>query len=485
MWKCLKNIFKSTNPSPALNIKQSEQIITNNLSVESNIHQSYMDVDNIDDYSYRYLWTDKQLSDFDISILKLKSYDGYLRQEMLEKFQQNFQPALFPHVLNRLSDYVPINRKLAATHIQEWSERTEFSKLCIDHFYEIATLQKRERTEEEIFTLLLCKVKNDKAYLVETLTQQQGILSRILLEFIIKYEWIDSDELFELCRNAKDQKVRAHWLEQIIQYESNLALILILKSSSFREVQYRLFDILYKRNALNTEDLVLMWQSSFISVMDYASFALRQIDFDFERYFTENPISALSISHLRIRAYQWILLKEDIIEFFKIIEQIDQSLIVNSVLFFALKQKYIQVDQYLSFYQKSGRKLYFYQLSKARKYLQNKLSLDELDRYLLIMVTKDEVNFQQRLKLVEGYNIGDQLYWFIQQIQYIQTTQDQKFFENHLQEKLTHLKNAAYGLKWTEQQQYQMQNLLPRFILLYPQFFEDLTVKKLLKPYLK
>lgn len=87
--------------------------------------------------------------------------------------------------------------------------------------------------------------------------------------------------------------------------------------------------------------------------------------------------------------------------------------------------------------------------------------------------------------MVEGYNIGDQLYWFIQQIQYIQTTQDQKFFENHLQEKLTHLKNAAYGLKWTEQQQYQMQNLLPRFILLYPQFFEDLTVKKLLKPYLK
>ena len=127
MWKCLKNIFKLTNPSPALNIKQSEQIITNNLSVESNIHQSYMDVDNIDDYSYRYLWTDKQLSDFDISILKLKSYDGYLRQEMLEKFQQNFQPALFPHVLNRLSDYVPINRKLATTHIQEWSERTEFS----------------------------------------------------------------------------------------------------------------------------------------------------------------------------------------------------------------------------------------------------------------------------------------------------------------------------------------------------------------------
>ena len=200
-------------------------------------------------------------------------------------------------------------------------------------------------------------------------------------------------------------------------------------------------------------------------------------------YFKAHPVEQLSTFEVRIRAHQWMLLKGDLTEFYTIIEQVNQPLIVDSILSLALKQKYIEIDQYFSFCRKMGRKLHFYHLSKAKKYLSEKPSLDELIHYSSFI--DDGISFHQRLELVNGSNFADQLYWYVKQHDYIETIEDQQLLGSYVRQNLQNLKYAIYGVQWTESQKIEMRSRLPDFTQLYPDIFDDQNIIVLLRPYLE
>jgi hypothetical protein len=133
MFKFLKKWFASVDSPSISNNKAFEQNNIPNVDVD----QSYVIDDSIDQNNdnYEYGFTHKQFSDFEILTLRLRNYSGYIRQSTLEQIRDNYDEDLFPHLLDRLSDYVKSNRKLAVNHLERWREHPEFSKLCIRFFF--------------------------------------------------------------------------------------------------------------------------------------------------------------------------------------------------------------------------------------------------------------------------------------------------------------------------------------------------------------
>lgn len=470
-----------------LQINKADPIVIPQTSVKNDAKseikhelQEAMPENNEDHYLYGFV--QNKLSDFEIKLYKLRSYDGFTRQRMLEHLKHCFDAELFPHLLERLSDYVEINRQLAAQHVLKWSEHVEFSQLCVHHFLLIATLQNRDRTEPEAFKLLLSEVSKQTHFFSEIFSKQQGVLPRTLLKFILQYQWVDKEKLFELCRLAKDQQVRKYWLDEIIQNQTEAELLQELKQSKLKDVQYQLFDHLYQNNALALEDLILFWKSKFPSMMDYAYFALRQKAFNFDQYFIENPIKSLTRSDAIIQAKQWILLKGDDQTFFEILKKIDSKDIINAYIFKALKQQYLNIEQCLKYYQNTQQKIEFWYLIKLKKITQQQMNIDEIQQFICLI--EPEILFTQRLSLIEHHGIWDQLYWLVLQKQHIKNSQDQAFFDQFVECHLHDLHYAIYGAQWTASQKQEMALLLPTFVQSYPQIFAKPEVKKISKPYL-
>ncbi|MFC2994548.1 hypothetical protein ACFODO_04520 [Acinetobacter sichuanensis] len=241
MLKFLKNLLQINKADPIV-IPQTS--VKNDAKSEIK-HELEEEMSENHEDNYLYGFAQNKLSDFEIKLYKLRSYDGFTRQRMLEHLKHCFDAELFPHLLERLSDYVEINRQLAAQHVLKWREHAEFSQLCIHHFLLIATLQNRDRTEPEAFKLLLSEVSKQTHFFSEIFSKQQGVLPRTLLKFILQYQWVDKEKLFELCRLAKDQQVRKYWLDEIIQNQTEAELLQELKQSKLKDVQYQLFDHLY------------------------------------------------------------------------------------------------------------------------------------------------------------------------------------------------------------------------------------------------
>ena len=411
----------------------------------------------------------------------LRYYDGYARQRTLEHLKDCYEQELFPALLFRLSDYVEINRELAAQHIQRWSQRPEFAQLCIDHFLQIAAVQQRVRTVPEIENLLLNTVAENKDYLQRTVIFEQGQLPRILLNYIVEHQWIKQEQLLELSKIAKDQIVRKFWLDHIAQNESDQTLLFELKRSQFRDVQYYLFDVLYQRKILNTDDIIELWHSRFLSVMDYAYFALRQQNFNFKNYFNQYPIELLSPQQVKIRAYHWVLFKGEQAQFFEIIEKIEIKTIANALVLFALKQKFIQLYQYLDYFTLTQQKLLPHQFFKAKAYSTTQPTLDELEQYL--QLTTADISFEQRLNLTQNYDLWDQVYWFVTQQKYVQTEEEQQNFDDQVKYRLPLLHYRIYPPRWTVVQKDEMKQHLPIFAKKYPEILNEMDIKKMLDKY--
>ena len=467
MFKFLKKIFCSSEP-----YINTAEILAERQAVEqiriSNIPQPELEIADIPFIR----------KSFNELLQSLRYYDGYARQRTLEDLKDCYEQELFSALLFRLSDYVEINRELAAQHIQCWSQRPEFAQLCIDHFLQIAAVQQRVRTVPEIENLLLNTVAENKDYLQRTVIFEQGQLPRVLLNYIVEHQWIKQEQLLELSKIAKDQIVRKFWLDHITQNESDQKLLFELKNSQFRDVQYYLFDVLYQRKILNNDDIIELWHSRFLSVMDYAYFVLRQQNFNFKNYFNQYPIELLSPQQVKIRAYQWVLFKGEQAQFFEIIEKIEIRPIANALVLFALKQKFIQFHQYLDYFALTQQKLLPHNFIKAKVYSDTQPTLDELKQYLSLV--KDNLSLLQRLDLTQGYSLWDQLYWFVTQQEYIQTEKDRQDFYYHLRCRLQFLSYEIYTPRWTVIQKDQMKLQLPVFMKQYSEIFEDVGVKKIL-----
>jgi hypothetical protein len=331
--------------------------------------------------------------------------------------------------------------------------------------------------------MLLSEVANNKVLLSETLISQQGKLPRELLKFILRYQWINENELLQLCSRANDQKIRAFWLNHFIENTSDIEILEELKKSRFKDIQYQLFDVLYQKNILTTEDLILFWHSKFASIMDYAYFALRQQNFDFEAYFQEHPINQLVPIEATIRAKQWILLKGDLTTFFNLLKQINSASIRDSIIFLALRKHYLTVQNCLDYFSQIKEKLDFFHISKFKKNSEEYIGLAELHQYLSLI--QSPISIKQRLSLVDDYNVWGQLYWFVTNQQYIQNDEDGAVFESHIAEHLPNLAYAIYGEQWFSSQKAEMQALLPAFVQSYPHIFVDERIQKLLNSYLE
>lgn len=481
MWAIFKKWFKTSEIEPLQNESSNDiasEIISKPSMVQEKENTQFNDHDN-----YVYGFSSKKLSDFDLLILNLRSYSGYIRESTLNQNRDNYNVELFPYVLERLSDYVDVNCKLAAAHIIRWSQKANFSQLCIDHFLGIAALKYRNRTDQNIFNLLLSEVGHQQIYLSETLTSKQGKLPRVLLNFIIEYQWMDESELFKLCQMAKDQKIRAYWLENMIQNETDDSLYRALKHSAVKDVQYQLFDVLYRKNILSTDDLVHFWHNRFPNIMDYAYFALRQKAFDFEKYFSQNPIEHLPHIEVKIRAQQWLFMKGEVRDFFKILAQLHSKELAYSFVLKALKKQYIDLDIYFDFLTESKQTVKFYHLSKLKKCAQRHLNLDELTQYLTFV--DEPITLQQRLHMVDGYNGWDQLYWFVINRHHIQNDHDKHIFDDYIVPVIGHLSYEIYGVQWNADQKEQMRSLLPAFVQQYSKLFEHKNVQNTLKLYLE
>ncbi len=470
MFKFLKKIFGYPEP-----YRDTAEILAERQAFDEQIRIASMPTPKIVQIRFITMSLDELLC-------SLRSYDGYTRQRTLEHGKDGYDQALFPALLFRLSDYVEINRNLAAKHIQRWSQHPEFAQLCLDYFLEIVAVQQRVRTVPEIENLLLNEVAKNQEYLQRILISEQGQLPRVLLTYIERYQWIESKQLLELCKNAKDQLVRKFWLAHIIKNESEQKLVFELKHSKFREVKYHLFDVLYQRQILNPEDVIELWHSRFLSVMDYAYFVLRQQKFDFQEYFNQHPIEFLNSQQAKIRAYQWILFKGDQVQFFKIIEKIETQQISNALVLYAVKQKFIQFDQYLSYLQSTQQKLLPHQFFEAKTYSGMQPTLGELVQYIQLL--KESISLEQRLNLTQDYDLWDQVYWFVTQEPYIQSEREQQNFDYEVRCRLQFLHYKTYPPRWTVGQKVEMKQHLPIFVQKYPEIFEEKGVKKVLEKYL-
>ena len=490
MWDFLKKLFSNKENKDELNIqnkeidqapdvsqKLSESTIPKNDETQEIVHSNFDFCQEEDNYVYGF--SHKKLSEFEILLLKLKDYSGYIRQKTLESLANCFDAELFPHLLNRLSDYIPINRQLAAEQITKWSERPEFSQLCMVHFLEITTLQKRERTEQRVFQLLLEKIGQNQKVLQEGLTEQQGLLPRELLKFTIQQQWIESAVLFELCKNAKDQHVRAHWLENLILNQNDIELIAELKETKYRDVKYRLFDVLYQRQALKTDDLIDMWHSPYVSVMDYAYFTLRQQKFDFNNYFLKNPLHTLTHAQARIRACQWIMMKGDLAQFYQILDQVENHIIVKALMKYAVKQQYIQFEQYLNYFQNIRQKLVLADVLKTKKLSKHHLNVDELQQMTLLL--DDEVTLQQKLDWVEDLHVWDKLYWYVIQFSHDQTLEEKALFRQVTDHLMLNMQYITHSPAWSSEQMHSFRQKLPVFIQAFPQVLEHQKIRQILQ----
>lgn len=466
MWKFLVKLLSSKKVEP--------------IKLENNAEVAVLDSDHLKNSShYQYYYVESNLSEFEKSLLRLRSYDGYIRQEVLQDLKDCFESELFPHLLWRLNDYVEINQKLAIEHVKRWSIRPEYPGVCVQYFLEITALQKRLRVNPEIFHLLLEGIRQNKPYLTENLTQTQGRLPRTILAFTVEYQWLDEEELIQLCRQSNDQLVRKHWLDYILRTGTEQQLVSILKNSQQKDVQYTLFNALWHKNVLSVNDLIEVWHSPYLAVMDFADFALRQMHFNFDQYFQQHPFEFLSQKSLRLRAYQWVIRQGSLAEFIKMIHALDNQVISQAIMKFALKRKYINFEQFLNYYQNIQQKLTLHSFLKAKRLLDQKLSLTELEN--VVALFDESIPLLLHLELADGYNRWEQLYWYALQWNSIRELKEQNIYDTHVQRQLWRIDDEVYPPHWSLRQKQYLEQVLPNMILSYPKIFEGQNVRKILE----
>lgn len=475
MWTLIKKICRK------IKINQSESKGSLSLTHSFPVH---FDIDDVEENNGD-LKADievKKFTELEVLVDDLTSYSGYIREKKLREVQENFEPELFSHILDRLSDYVYINRELAQAHILKWSTKDIFSTLCINNFLLISILHVKERTNKQFIQIFFDAVKRDLTALERVLMTHQGELSKVLLAYATKYQWIDHERMLEICRSSNYQVVRNYWLDEIIATESDVVLLYHLKQCPYKDVQYRILDALYRKDILTIEEIIELWESKFYSIMDYAHFILRQKGFNFDLYLQNVSVENLTSSQARTRASQWLLVNGDVDVFFDILNQISSETTINSLLFKALKQKYISLDILLDFFEKNQRKIEFWYLLKLKKYTTTKFSLAQTEKYLNLI--ESPVPLISILQIVAGCNSWDEFYWVVIHYQFIETKEDKEYFDEYIRTKLKFLHYEKYPPQWLFEQKEKFRKLIPVFYEDYRDLLSHADIQVILQEYI-
>ena len=383
--------------------------------------------------------------DLQILISNLTNYSGYIRQKTLEQLKGCFDDVLFPHIVLRLSDYVPVNREIAAKHLLVWGQEDNFSKLCVDYFLDVFAAGKRIRVVPEIEQLIFNKLKENTEYFEMKLMGSQGPVPRALLQYAIQTKLISKEELVAISSQAKDQQVRDFWLSHLFAEQRIGELRNILKQNTYKDVQYKTLMFLSKNHLLNKEDLILGWNNQFLSIMDFAYFELKMLNFDFDHYFKQYPVDIYNSKGLKIRALQMILLKVDKIVFFEVLKKIEQSATQYFILNIALKLNYLDLDQYFDFVEKHNMVLPTFFYNKMNGLIGRVASLDEIMHCIQL---SEAIEFDQLIRRETRFGFWDQLYWFF----YLDTkNKDKTNFYLSLEELLKLSKYQKHSPVWSSE----------------------------------
>lgn len=413
-----------------------------------------------------------------VKINQLYLWDGYQREAALRQLSGCFEPSLFPHLLRKLSDYVQVNRHLAARHLLEWAERSDCADLCITYFLDIEAIKGRIRIVGEIEDILMDKIHQnlDKVKLV--LLSKQGKLSRALFNYAQSKQLIIESELLDIAKNANDQWLRRYWINFALQQNEDF-LKSEFRLSKYVDVKKVLLNRLLELDALDNEILMIALNSANLSIIDFAIFVLKSRDFDFNEYFIQFQNNQLENGSVKKCLLQMLILEWNKQDFYLYIDNLNDKSILFMILYRALKMKYISLGEVINLFYRKQLKLPFYLLQKIAKLSTELKKIDEL--YLL---TTTPISFVQRLEFSENLSFWDKVEWLIHIEKYCQTEDEKDVLRDSIKIVLNLAKYQYYSPLWRKDDKeiywilFQNMGNVLNLVHIYPQEYENL--KKLI-----
>ncbi|WP_228140579.1 hypothetical protein [Acinetobacter pittii] len=413
-----------------------------------------------------------------MKINQLYLWDGYQREAALRQLSGCFEPSLFPHLLRKLSDYVQVNRHLAARHLLEWAERSDCADLCITYFLDIEAIKGRIRIVGEIEDILMDKIHQnlDKVKLV--LLSKQGKLSRALFNYAQSKQLIIESELLDIAKNANDQWLRRYWINFALQQNEDF-LKSEFRLSKYVDVKKVLLNRLLELDALDNEILMIALNSANLSIIDFAIFVLKSRDFDFNEYFIQFQNNQLENGSVKKCLLQMLILEWNKQDFYLYIDNLNDKSILFMILYRALKMKYISLGEVINLFYRKQLKLPFYLLQKIAKLSTELKEIDEL--YLL---TTTPISFVQRLEFSENLSFWDKVEWLIHIEKYCQTEDEKDVLRDSIKIVLNLAKYQYYSPLWKKDDKeiywilFQNMGNVLNLVHIYPQEYENL--KKLI-----
>lgn len=411
-------------------------------------------------------------------INELYLWDGYQREAALRQLSGCFEPVLFPHLLRKLSDYVQINRQLAAHHLLRWAERPDCADLCINYFLDVDAIKKRIRIVGEVEDVLMDKIHQnlDKVKLI--LLSKQGKLSRALFNYIQYKQLIAESELLSIAKNANDQWVRHYWVKFALQQKEDF-LKLEFRKSKYVDVKKVLLNRLLELDALDNDILMVALNSSHLSLIDFAIFVLKSRDFDFNSYFMQFQNNQLGNGGVKKCLLQMLILEWNKQDFYLYMDKLNDKSILFMILYKALKMKYISLSEVINLFYRKQLKLPFYLLQKIAKLSTELKEVDEL--YLL---TTTPISFVQRLEFSENLSFWGRVEWLIHIEKYCQTDEEKDVLRDSIRMVLNLAKYQYYSPLWKKDDKeiywilFQNMGNILNLVDIYPQEYENL--KKLI-----
>ncbi|OCY32469.1 hypothetical protein BFR75_06965 [Acinetobacter pittii] len=418
------------------------------------------------------------IDEIGVKINQLYLWDGYQREAALRQLSGCFEPSLFPHLLRKLSDYVQVNRHLAARHLLEWAERSDCADLCITYFLDIEAIKGRIRIVGEIEDILMDKIHQnlDKVKLV--LLSKQGKLSRALFNYAQSKQLIIESELLDIAKNANDQWLRRYWINFALQQNEDF-LKSEFRLSKYVDVKKVLLNRLLELDALDNEILMIALNSANLSIIDFAIFVLKSCDFDFNEYFIQFQNNQLENGSVKKCLLQMLILEWNKQDFYLYIDNLNDKSILFMILYRALKMKYISLGEVINLFYRKQLKLPFYLLQKIAKLSTELKEIDEL--YLL---TTTPISFVQRLEFSENLSFWDKVEWLIHIEKYCQTEDEKDVLRDSIKIVLNLAKYQYYSPLWKKDDKeiywilFQNMGNVLNLVHIYPQEYENL--KKLI-----
>lgn len=371
--------------------------------------------------------------------------DGYQREAALRRLNGCFESTLFPHLLRKLSDYVPINRKLAAQHLLIWVERPEGADLCIEYFLDVYAIQKRVRIVGEVEDVLVDKVAQNLDKVKSILLFKQGKLSRALFDYAKKNQLFTDIELLEISKLAHDQRIRLNWINFIVQQEASCLKQEFIQTRYFdvkKVILYKLFEM----GELDIKLLLAAFNSSCLSIMDFSIFALKKQDFDFYNYFYEMRLLVLPNEKVKSCLLQMVLLKWDKQDFYFFIGKLGDESSLFMILYKALKSGYILSSEVVDLLYRKQVKLPFYLLGKFVG--RGGFQPQEVDE--LYHLSNDPISLTQRLNIYGSLSFWDKFEYLTILWKYCSIQEEKDTLKERVEDLLNLVKYQYYAPVWTK-----------------------------------